>query len=42
MYELFDPRDGKKLFSLPFAFFAGFVARVAGLDYAKAGEGWIL
>lgn len=40
-WEVFDPRDGRALFSVRFRFVARLLARFSnGLDYGRCGEGW--
>ena len=40
MYEVFDPRDGKAIYTVPFKWLAKLIARKE-LDYAKKDEGWV-
>lgn len=40
LYEIFDPRDGRTLRVVPFAWLARFITRGTGLDYSRIGEGW--
>lgn len=41
MFEVFNPVDGIPVFRSRFEILARIVSRLAGLDYAKAGEGWL-
>ena len=40
MYEIFDPRDGKPVKTVPFKWLAKLIAN-KNQDYAKKGAGWI-
>lgn len=41
MYEVFDPRDGQTQYTVDSLDKAKRIAAKLGLDYAKAGEGWV-
>lgn len=40
MFEVFDPRDGEAVYTVRWWWLARLVARVTGMDCARAGEGW--
>ena len=40
IYEVFDPTDGVPLFGTHRRWLARLVAKVRGLDWAAAEEGW--
>lgn len=46
MYEVFNPVNGRTLYTVPFAWLARLLAiclhdrHQGGLDYARRGEGW--
>ena len=41
LFEVFNPSNGAPVFRSRVEFLARIVSRLAGLDYARTGEGWI-
>jgi len=40
IWEVFDPRNGKPIYRVPFKWIAMLLTR-GNLDYAKEGDGWL-
>ena len=41
MWEIFNPRDGRVIRRVPFAWIARLLTRRGSLDYARVGDGWL-